>query len=152
MLDSGDVKILKCLEENARMNASVIGERINMSVSAVIERIKKLEAAGIIRKYTVVLDNKKINKDVSAYISVRLDHPKHNDQFVRGIDSISEVVESNYIAGDYDFLLKVVTESTDTLAVLLNRVKSLPGVSLTRTLVVLSTTKDGHAVLPDDSK
>ncbi len=108
-----------------------------------------METSGVIRKYTIVLDNKKINKDVSAYISVRLDHPRHNDDFVKAVGGILEVVECHYIAGDYDFLLKVITESTGTLTDLLNKIKSLVGVSLTRTVVVLSTTKDGQIVLPD---
>jgi Lrp/AsnC family leucine-responsive transcriptional regulator len=149
VLDLIDIKILKCLEKNSRINASIIGEQINMSVSAVIERIRKMETSGVIRKYTIVLDNKKINKDVSAYISVRLDHPRHNDDFVKAVGGILEVVECHYIAGDYDFLLKVITESTGTLTDLLNKIKSLVGVSLTRTVVVLSTTKDGQIVLPD---
>ena len=59
-MDKIDVKIIECLKKNARENASVIGSQVNMSVSAVIERIKKLEANGIIKQYTVVLDSKKL--------------------------------------------------------------------------------------------
>ena len=59
-MDKIDVKIIECLKKNARENASVIGSQVNMSVSAVIERIKKLEANGIIKQYTVVLDRKKL--------------------------------------------------------------------------------------------
>ena len=58
-MDSIDVKILGCLKENARQNASAIGEYVNMSVSAVIERIKKLENSGVIQQYTLLLDTKK---------------------------------------------------------------------------------------------
>lgn len=71
-MDSIDVKILGCLKENARQNASAIGEYVNMSVSAVIERIKKLENSGVIQQYTLLLDTKKIGKDISAFISVSL--------------------------------------------------------------------------------
>ncbi len=141
-MDAIDDKILAHLKENARINASEIGENINMSVSAVIERIKKLEASGVIKKYTVVLDNKKINRNISAYISVRLEQPKFHSEFTQSIHELAEVSECHYIAGDYDFLLKISTASTDTLTILLNQVKSMKGVSLTRTLVVLSTIKD----------
>lgn len=58
-MDSIDVKILGCLKENARQNASAIGEYVNMSVSAVIERIKKLENSGVIQQYTLLLDTKR---------------------------------------------------------------------------------------------
>ena len=82
-MDSIDVKILGCLKENARQNASAIGEYVNMSVSAVIERIKKLENSGVIQQYTLLLDTKKIGKDISAFISVSLEHPKYNEGLLR---------------------------------------------------------------------
>ena len=74
MLDSVDKKILACLSENSRMNASAIGARINMSVSAVIERIKRLESTGIIKSYTVILDPSKIGRDLLAFIDVSTDY------------------------------------------------------------------------------
>lgn len=148
-IDRIDIQIIKCLKENARVNASEIGERVNMSVSAVIERMKKLETSGVIRQYTVVLDHKKIGKDVSAFISVSLEHPKHNDKFIDEINKNPEIMECSYVTGDFDFLLKVITSSTDTLTELLNQIKSIPGVSLTRTLVVLSSTKNQFSVLPE---
>ena len=74
-MDNIDIKILNLLKQNARMSASEIGEKINLSVSAVLERIKKLEKSGIIKQYTLILDPKLINKDVSAFISIGLDHP-----------------------------------------------------------------------------
>ncbi len=148
-IDSIDLQIIKSLKENARVNASEIGEKVNMSVSAVIERMRKLETAGVILKYTVVLDHKKIGKDVSAFISVSLEHPKYNDRFIDAVKQNPEIVECNYVTGDFDFLLKVITSSTDTLTELLNQIKSLSGVSLTRTLVVLSATKNEFTVLPE---
>ncbi|MEE0639137.1 MAG: winged helix-turn-helix transcriptional regulator [Acutalibacteraceae bacterium] len=80
-MDKIDVKIIECLKKNARENASVIGSQVNMSVSAVIERIKKLEANGIIKQYTVVLDSKKLGMDITAFISVSMEHPKYNNNF-----------------------------------------------------------------------
>lgn len=70
-MDSIDVKILGCLKENARQNASAIGEYVNMSVSAVIERIKKLENSGVIQQYTLLLDT----KDRQGYFSLYLCQP-----------------------------------------------------------------------------
>ena len=64
-MDKIDIKIIECLKKNARENASVIGSQVNMSVSAVIERIKKLEANGIIRQYTVVLGFGTLDKVVA---------------------------------------------------------------------------------------
>ena len=111
-MDSIDVKILGCLKENARQNASAIGEYVNMSVSAVIERIKKLENSGVIQQYTLLLDTKKIGKDISAFISVSLEHPKFNEGFIENVKQNPQVTECHYITGDFDFLLKVITGST----------------------------------------
>lgn len=148
-MDNIDIKILRCLRENARMNASEIGERVNMSVSAVIERIKKLEAAKVIRQYTLILDAKKIGKDVLAFISVSLEHPKYNDGFSAAVLEIDQIIECHYITGDFDFLLKVAAGSTEELTGILHKTKSIPGVSLTKTLVVLATIKDEVSVLPE---
>ncbi len=149
-MDAIDVKILEFLRRNARINASEIGESINMSVSAVIERIKKLEATGVIKQYTVIVDHKKVEKSISAFISVRLETPKFHNEFINEVNTLAEISECHYIAGDYDFLLRIYTASTDTLTTLLNQIKSMKGVALTRTLVVLSTIKDISSVLPSD--
>lgn len=144
-MDNTDRKILKCLRENSRENASVIGEKINMSVSAVIERIKKLENTGVIKQYTVVLDNKLIGKDVAAYISVAIEHPKFYDGFTAYVASCGEIISCNYVAGDYDFFLTVNTDSTASLEKLINDIKRVGGVSRTKTLIVLSTLKNHYS-------
>lgn len=151
-MDSVDIKILSCLRENARQNASVIGEKVKMSVSAVIERIRKMESNGIIQQYTVLLDNKLIGKDISAFVSVSLEHPKYNDTFVQSIMKNEQIVECHYIAGDFDYMLKVVASSTEELTRLLGEVKAMNGVSLTKTLIILSTAKNLPAVLPETDK
>lgn len=149
-MDNIDIKILGQLKENARVSASEIGEKVNMSVSAVIERIKKMENSGIIKQYTLVLDSKLINKDVSAFISISLDHPKYIESFIESVLEHERIVECHYITGDSDFLLKAVIDSTGSLEKVLNDIKSIHGVSMTRTLVVLSTVKNEYTVLPDE--
>ena len=80
-MDDIDLGILNCLRENSRQTASMISQTINLSVSAVIERIHKLEAGGVIQKYTVVLDEKRLGNDLTVFISVRLEHPKYGEDF-----------------------------------------------------------------------
>lgn len=145
MLDGVDKKILSCLGKNSRMNSSAIGAQVNMSVSAVIERIKKLETSGIIRKYTVVLDPEKMGLDVLAFIEVSTDHATQS-RAINAMDGFSlnhpQVVECHVVTGNSDFLLKVNTDSTKSLEKLLNELKSVEGVSTTRTSIVMSTVKD----------
>ncbi|MBQ1704231.1 MAG: Lrp/AsnC family transcriptional regulator [Clostridia bacterium] len=149
-MDEIDVKILKCLRTNARENASVISEKVNMSVSAVIERIRKLEASGLIERHTTILNSAKAGKDVNAFFEVSLEHPKYIDRFQAVVRENKEILECHYITGDFDFMLRVVTDNTPSLERLLNTVKSLPGVQNTRTILILSTVKDEHSVDPDE--
>lgn len=146
-LDEINVKILNCLRENSRENASVISEKVGLSVSAVIERIKKLEANELIKKYTVVLDKNKIGRDVTALMQVTLDHPKYTENFISKVKSNNDVLECHYLAGNYDFLIKICTISTESLEKILNKIKAIEGVSKTTTMIVLSTVKNEYSVL-----
>jgi len=120
----------------------MVGERINMSVSAVIERIKKLEQSGVIKCYPVILNPEAIGKETVAFIFVSLEHPRFNDLFVEKVIQNCEITECHMITGDFDFLIKVMTHSTKSLEKILDGVKRIKGVSLTRTLVVLRSAKE----------
>jgi Lrp/AsnC family leucine-responsive transcriptional regulator len=143
-----DTQIIRLLQENARSTASEIGSKIGMSVSAVIERIKKLEGSGVISRYTTIIDHKKVGKDITALISVGLDHPKYHDAFVDFLNEEDDILECHYLAGDFDYSLKVITESTSSLQELLNRIKYVTGVSKTCTTIVLSTLKNYYSITP----
>lgn len=147
-MDKIDQGIIRCLTEDARMNASQIGAKVNLSVSAVIERMKKLEASGLIRGYTAVIDERLAGYDINALISVRLEHPKFNHSFCDQMRSHSAVMECFYITGDFDYMARVCVGSTQELTRVLNDIKQLPGVSLTRTYVVLESVKQGTPVIP----
>lgn len=150
-MDKIDYEILSCLKENARENATNIGAKINLSTSAVIERIKKFEASGLIKQYTIVLDQQSLGGELMAFISVRLEHPKYYENFVELINSHSSIAECYYIAGDFDFIIKIITKNAQSLEGILNYIKSIEGVSLTRTSVVLSTNKNEVCMLPEIS-
>lgn len=124
-MDAIDYQILKCLKENARESATNIGAKINLSTSAVIERIKKLESAGLIEQYTAIINQTILGRELVAFIYVSLEHPKYNENFIKVINENTSVVECHYIAGE------------------------IHGVSLTRTSVVLSTNKYEVCLLPD---
>lgn len=148
-MDLIDYKLLACLKKNSRENATNIGVKINLSTSAVIERIKKLENSGVIEGYTTIINQAALGRDIMAFIYVSLEHPKYNQNFIRLINENNSISECHYIAGDFDFILKVITQKGSTLEEILNYIKSINGVSLTRTSVVLSTNKYEVCVLPD---
>ncbi len=149
-MDQIDVKILKCLQADARENASLISEKVGMSVSAVIERIRKMESNGLIERHTTIINNLKAGKDVSAVMQVELEHPKYYEDFRTQVQSNPEVLECYYVTGEFDFLLKVVTDNTESLERLLNNLKAIPGVQRTLTSVIMSTAKFEPSVNPDE--
>lgn len=149
-MDKIDLNILKCLKQNSRQTASIISQTINLSVSAVIERIRKMEQKGIIKRYTVILDEKQLGNDLTVFISIRLEHPKYGEDFVKEVEGHPNVAECYYIAGDVDYLLKVVTNSSNNLETVHQDIKQMAGVSWTKTLYVLSTIKNDISVLPQD--
>ncbi len=148
-MDMIDFQILECLKENSRENATNIGSKINLSTSAVIERIKKLENSGLIEKYTTIINQQALGRDLTAFVYVRLEHPKYNESFVAQIKKNASIAECHYITGDFDYILKIFTKAGKSLEDILNFVKSIGGVSLTRTSVVLSTHKCDVCLLPD---
>ena len=151
MLDEIDVKILDMLQKNARATASEIGSHVGMSVSAVSERIKKLETSGIISKYTAIIDREKAHKDVIAFSTVMLDHPKYNDGFVAFAENCHDILEVHYMAGDADYMIKIVTDSMATLEQVLRNIKCVPGVTRTNSTLVLSSVKNEFSVKPESS-
>ena len=76
-----DYKILNILKENGRETASDISKAIHLSVSAVLDRIKKMEESGIIKGYTVRVDAKALGNDVTALMEISLEHPRFHDSF-----------------------------------------------------------------------
>ncbi|WP_298841168.1 Lrp/AsnC family transcriptional regulator [Clostridium sp.] len=149
-MDNIDIKILKLLQQNSRVTASEISTRINLSVPAVGDRLKKLDNAGIIEKYTIILSAKKFNKDLMIIMFVSLESPKFTDLFVNTIQVDNEIVECHYLAGDYDYVLKIITESTESLEKILNKIKNIPGVQKTKTTVSLSTIKNNYSIIPSE--
>ncbi len=148
-MDDIDRKILCCLKENARVKASVISEQISLSVSSVIERIRKLEQGGVITGYTVLLNQKELGNEMVALMEVRLEHPKYYDAFTQMVKDTPHIVSCYYLTGDFDFMLKIFTDSADGLELLHRRIKSMDGISATKTHLVLKTVKTDLAVIPD---
>ena len=142
-MDQIDIKILRCLSKDARINASQISPKVNLSISAVIERMKKMEASGLIRGYTAVIDEKLAGFSVQAMISIRLEHPKFNRAFNQQMCNHECVMECFYITGDFDYIARIGVSSTEELTKVLQDIKQIPGVSLTRTFVILENIKQG---------
>lgn len=149
-MDEVDRKILMCLRENARTSATELSKKVNLSVAAVAERIRKMETAGIIEKYTLVLNQQLLGNDVSVLMEVSLEHPKYFDGFTQKINGMEDVEVCYYMTGDFDFMLKINTHSSATLEHLYRTIKSITGVSATKTFFVLKEIKNAPTPVPEE--
>ncbi len=149
-MDNIDIRIIKLLQENARITASEIASAIKLSLPAISERLKKLEASGVIKQYTTIIDPAYFEKTLMAIVFITLERPRFSDVFVEFVKKQNDILECHYLAGDYDYALKVITENTASLQELLNRIKSVQGVQKTRTIVILSTAKNNYSVMPEE--
>jgi len=110
-------------------------------VAAVIERIRKLENKGVIQRYTIVADQHKIGNDVTALMEVSLEHPKYYEDFTQAVNRNGSIVDCYYLTGDYDFMIKISTQSSEALEQIHRDIKSIKGVSGTKTYFVLKEIK-----------
>lgn len=108
-LDSVDIHILRCLQQDARITIKDLSREVNLSASPVFERIKRMEREGYIKRYVTVLDAEKLHKGFIVFCSVRLSplNKKVAEEFCKIIQDIPEVTECYNISGHYDYLLKV---------------------------------------------
>jgi Lrp/AsnC family leucine-responsive transcriptional regulator len=141
-LDSIDLGILDLLQDNCKQSLAQIGEKVGLKAPSVLERIHKLEEAGVLLGYTALVDARRLGKDVTAFIGVSLAHPSHIDAFERELAGVADVLESHHVTGEHTLMLKVKTENTGTLERLIGWVRSIEGVTRTETNVVLSTQRE----------
>lgn len=108
-LDTKDVKLLGLLQSDSKRTTKEYALHLKLSVTAVYERIRRLEKMGVITKYVALVDKKKVNKSFLVLCHVKLtQHTKeHIEQFERQILKLKEVVECHHMSDDYDYILKV---------------------------------------------
>jgi len=138
-LDDTDVHILGLLQDDCRTPLARIGEQVGLSAPAVLERIKKLEAAGVISGYHATIDGRKIGLDVTAFIGVVTSDSEMIEQFERQVAKLPDVLECHHVTGTHTLILKAKTRNTSSLEELISRIRSIEGVVRTETMVVLST-------------
>jgi Lrp/AsnC family leucine-responsive transcriptional regulator len=156
LLDAIDLKILYILQNNGRSRLADIAEEVELSAPAVMERVKKLEAGGVIKGYQALLDSKKVGKDVTAFIGVSIGNQRDINQFAAQMLRYPDVLECHHVTGDESFILKVKSANTGSLEKLLGEIRSVEGVTRTVTKVVLSTAKESQILelqsgLPENS-
>jgi Lrp/AsnC family leucine-responsive transcriptional regulator len=150
-LDATDRAILTLVQENCKQSLAAIGEKVGLKAPSVVERIHKLEEAGVITGYVALIDARRLGKDVTAFIGVSTEQPASIATLEAQIAAIDEVLECHHVTGTHTLMIKVKTRNTQTLEQLIESVRRLDGVTKTETSIVLSTFSEGThiAVEPD---
>ena len=147
MVDAVDLKILQMLQANGRTTQVDMAREVGLAPSAVLERIRKLEARGVIRGYTALVDPRAAGLGLLAFISVRTNEVAGEDGVGQALAIVPEVLEVHHVAGDDCFLVKVRARDAEHLGELLKTsVGRVKGVRSTRTTIVLGTLKESTAL------
>src|SRR5262245_37122832 len=132
-LDEIDLRLLALVQEDCRTPLARLGASAGLSAPAVLERLKKLEAAGVITGYRAILDGRRLGLDITAFIGVIVSHPTLIGNFERELATLDDVLECHHVTGGYTLLLKVKTANTSSLERLISQIRSLEGVARTET-------------------
>lgn len=148
-LDDKDLKLLRLLQNNAKLTVKELAKEINLSPSPVFERVKRLEQEGYIKNYAAVLDAEKLNRGFTVFCQIKL---KIHDRsvgydFVKEILEIEEVAECYNISGDFDFLLKVqVRDMKHYQDFVFNKLGSVDSIGSTHSTFVMAEVKNNHGL------
>ena len=141
MMDRTDTEIINSLIDNSRISLSELSSKVHLSVSAVSERVRRLETEGIIDHYTAVINYDRLGLDVTAYVDVTLDDPSQKNEFIKFAEGIPDIVACDFVTGEYDFIIKINTYTTHSLEKVLMGIRGFKGIGRTKTTLVLSKHK-----------
>lgn len=115
-MDAIDKKLLEFLQEDTKKTTKELSTLLNLSVTAVYERIKKLEREGVIKQYVAILDRTKIDKNFVVFCHIKL--TKHSQEYLLKFEDevvkLDEVLECFHVSGDYDYILKIAIKDMES--------------------------------------
>ena len=143
-LDEMDREVLRLLQDNSRMSSAELARRVNLSPPGLQKRLKKLEQKGVIDRYVTLVNREALGLDLLCFAQVTLTHhqPECVSNFCTRVQGLQEVLECHYLAGEFDYILKVVVANHHHLEKLLReKIIPIPGVDKIRTSIVLNEVK-----------
>ena len=138
MLDQIDRMLLALLKDDTKRKYSELGEAVHLSAPAVHDRVKKLERAGVIRKYTIEIDPESLGLTMQAFVRIHISRIPC-EEMAHALLNFPEVVECFSSAGEESMLIKVHTGSPSQLETLLNHIRQMSGVERVLTSIILTT-------------
>ncbi|MBU2940529.1 Lrp/AsnC family transcriptional regulator [Lacinutrix sp. C3R15] len=147
--DAIDQKLMQLLQQDSKQTNKELSNKLHLSVTAVYERIKKLENQGVINKYVALVNKEKVNKSFVAFCHVKL--IQHSQEYVikfeKEVTSLQEVLECYHISGDYDYLLKVLVKDMEAFReFMVNRLTKINHIGSTHSMFVINEVKHTTAI------
>jgi DNA-binding Lrp family transcriptional regulator len=149
-LDSKDMAILALLQQNARITVKEISDQMHLSTTPVHERIKRMEASGVIRQYATLLDHTKVKKGlmVICYVSLKEHSKNAGVKFIETMQVLNEVIECYSISGEFDFMLKVVCEDMNAYYDFhVNKLSQIENMGHVQSVFVMGIIKQTHQLV-----
>ncbi len=147
--DNTDLAILNILQKDSKTTTKEIAFKLELSVTAIYERIKKLERNKVIKQYTALLDRKMVGRDFVVFCHIKL--ARHTKEFISEFEKqvlrLEEVQECFHVSGDYDYILKVYVNNMGTYrSFLVNKLTALNGIGSTQSTFVVNELKQNTAI------
>ncbi|HIP22518.1 MAG TPA: Lrp/AsnC family transcriptional regulator [Rhodobacteraceae bacterium] len=149
-MDEKDQQILRELQKDGRLSNAELAERVNLSPSPCLRRLRMLEKSGVIEGYTAIVNQKAYGLPVTVFIQIRLAHHSTDAAraFERRIQNIDEIIDCHLMTGDTDYLMRVVVESLEAYeAFIRERIHPIPAVASINTSFAYGVVKQNR-VLP----
>ncbi len=149
VFDDIDKKLLFYLQEDSKQTNKELSNKLNLSVTAVYERIKKLEKSGVIENYVVLVNKEKVDKSFVAFCHIKL--IQHSQEFVvkfeKEVTNLNEVLECFHISGDYDYLLKVLVKDMAAFReFMVKKLTTINHIGSTHSMFVINEVKHTTAI------
>lgn len=145
VLDEIDQLIVSILQENADFNIKEIAEKVGLSTTPTYERIKRLEKNKVIKKYVALVDERKLGYELTVLCNIQI--KEHSSQMIEEFEShivtLPEVKACYHVAGNIDYLVKIVIEDMDTYSLFIkNKLSKIPCIDQVQSSFVMRTLKE----------
>jgi DNA-binding Lrp family transcriptional regulator len=149
-LDEKDQVILRLIQENSKLTANQIAKKIDIPITTVFAKIKRMEEIGIIKQYRAILSPEKLNLTTAAFILAVVSYKNKTDgtpitqrDVAKEIVKLSEVQEVHIITGDWDLLIKIRAENVDAIGkFVVDKLRRINGLQKTLTCMIFETVKE----------
>jgi Lrp/AsnC family leucine-responsive transcriptional regulator len=150
-MDDFDRKIIAALQKNARISLTELSGMVNLSLPAVRTRLLKLQEQGYFTSFSVILNPEKFEKGFTCYCLVQLNRytSLHDGAFEKFVGETPDILECHRIAGQYEYLLKIITKSSKYMEEILKKMRAIENVANTNTMTVLKTIKEEPSIKLD---